>query len=283
MTIANVEMAAAWDGDEGSHWAAHAERYESTSRRYRERLLATAAVAIDSVVLDVGCGTGRSTRDAARAAKSGSALGIDLSSRMLERARESAEAGKLKNCRFESGDVQVHPLPQNAFDLAISSFGAMFFSDPVAAFTNVAKALRDDGRIVLLAWRELSRNEWVRAIRDALAVGRALPDPPDDAPGPFGLARQEHAEDVLTRAGFVDVRLEDVSEPIYFGRNADEAFAFVSTFGITRGLTHDLDEARSTAALDALRRTLAEHQTGEGVEFAGSAWLITGRGLRERV
>lgn len=275
MTIANVEMAAAWDGDEGDHWASHAERYESTSHRYLERLLAGAGVAWDSTVLDVGCGTGRSTRDVARLAPAGSALGVDLSSRMLERARASAEEEGLTNVRFEQGDAQVHPFPQNAFDIAISSFGVMFFADPVAAFSNVAGALRPEGRVVLLAWRDLSRNEWVTAIRTALALGRALPEPPPDAPGPFAFARREHAEQVLTRAGFVNVRFEEVAAPICFGGDADDAFAFVSTFGITRGLTHDLDQAGTAAALDALHRTLIEHDTADGVQFAGSAWLIT--------
>jgi SAM-dependent methyltransferase len=280
MTIANVEMAAAWDGDEGEHWASHAERYESTSHRYLERLVAAAGVASDSVVLDVGCGTGRSTREVARVATAGSALGVDLSSRMLERARATAQAEGLANVRFEQGDAQVHPFAPETFDMAISHFGAMFFADPVAAFTNVGGALRPEGRVVLVAWRDLARNEWVTAIREALAAGRALPEPPPDAPGPFAFARREHVEDVLTRAGFADIRVEEVDEPICLGRDADDAFAFVSTFGITRGLTNELDQASTAAALDALHRTLVEHESDEGVVFRGSAWLISARRQR---
>jgi len=66
----------------------------------------------------------------------------------------------------------------------------MFFADPVRAFTNLAESLHPGGRIGLLAWRELARNEWMSAIRDALAAGRSLPIPPPGAPGPFGLVLQ---------------------------------------------------------------------------------------------
>lgn len=275
MNIANVEMAAAWDGAEGDHWAENADRYEATASRYWQSLLRAVPIGRDEAILDIGCGTGRSTRDVARVASSGSVLGVDLSARMLERARATASADGLGNVRFEQGDAQVHPFPDAAFDLAISAFGAMFFADPVAAFANIARSLRLRGRLALLAWRELQRNEWVAAIRDALSLGRALPTPPVGAPGPFGLADRQHTERILTDAGFVDVGFDEVNEPIRFGDDADDAFSFVATFGITRGLTQDLDDASRAAALDALHATLVEHESDDGVLFGGSAWLIT--------
>ena len=184
MTVTNVEMARAWDGEEGARWAEHAERYEATGPRFWERLVATGLIAAADAVLDVGCGTGRATRDAARLASSGSALGVDLSARMLERARERAAAQGVTNVQFLQADAQVHPFQAGAFDVAISNFGAMFFADPVAAFANVEEALRAGGRLGLLVWRELGRNEWVTAVRAAIAMGRQLPEPPPGAPGP---------------------------------------------------------------------------------------------------
>ena len=276
-TIANLEMAEAWDGAEGEHWARHADRYERAGRRHLQRLLDASTIGRHDSVLDVGCGTGKSTREAARMAASGSALGVDLSARMLERAREAAEAEGLANVRFEQADAQVHPFDDEAFDVAISSFGAMFFADPVAAFANIGRALRPGGRMVLLAWREMERNEWLTAIRGAVAVGRRLPEPPSNAPGPFGLADADHVRRVLDAAGFVDVTLEEIDEPVDFGTDADDAFAFLSTFGVTRGLTQDLDEHDRNRALDALRRTLVEHETDQGVVLGTSAWLISAR------
>jgi cyclopropane fatty-acyl-phospholipid synthase-like methyltransferase len=77
-TIANVEQAEAWDGDEGAVWAADWASYDDALRHYRHHMSQVAAVRDGERVLDIGCGNGQSTRDAARAAASGSALGIDL-------------------------------------------------------------------------------------------------------------------------------------------------------------------------------------------------------------
>src|SRR5690606_6861180 len=99
---------------------------------------------------DVGCGTGQTTRDAARAAGEGAAVGVDLSAAMLEHARRRAAEDGLSNASFLHGDAQVHPFEPASFDLAISRTGTMFFADPVAAFANVARALAPGGRLVMV-------------------------------------------------------------------------------------------------------------------------------------
>jgi SAM-dependent methyltransferase len=191
-TIANTEMAAAWDGPEGEHWAANAAYYENVADRLWDRFLAEVRVQPRDEVLDIGCGTGASSRSVARLAPEGRVVGIDLSSPMLARAREAAERDGLRNLEFVQGDAQVHPFPADAFDLAMSSHGAMFFNDPVTAFANIRSALRPDARLAMTAWRPLRENEWLVAIRTALAAGRDLPEPLPGMPGPFGLADADH-------------------------------------------------------------------------------------------
>lgn len=275
--VANPEMAAAWDGPDGDHWTAYAPYYERASRRHRERLIDAVKIDETACVIDVGCGTGRSTRDLARIATAGDVLGIDLSSRMLERGREQAAAEGLGNVRFEQGDAQVHPFRAGVADLAASAFGAMFFGDPVAAFRNVHSGLRADGTLALLTWRELSRNEWLHGLRDALALGRVLAEPPVGDPGPLGLADADQVRAILTGSGYVDVVVAEVDEPLEFGRDADDAFAFICTMGITRGLLHDLDDRQREEALDNLGRLLAKRETPDGVLLGSSAWLVTAR------
>jgi SAM-dependent methyltransferase len=276
--IANIEMAAAWDGPEGDHWAEHAGRYESLGPAYWDALVAAVSLGPHDDVLDIGCGTGRSTRDAARIAASGRVVGVDLSTRMLDRARAAAEEEGLANVRFEQGDAQVHPFPAAGFDVAVSSFGAMFFADPVAAFANVASALRPRGRLGLLSWRPLAENEWLCTLRGALAAGRDLPAPPPGAPGPFGLADAGHVTAVLGDAGFHDVVVQPVDAPLRFGADLEDAFAFVSTLGMTRGLLHDLAPDVAGEAVESLRQALAAAATDDGVVLGGAAWLVTAVG-----
>ncbi|MBK5306905.1 MAG: class I SAM-dependent methyltransferase [Frankiaceae bacterium] len=274
-TIANTDMAAAWDGDEGAHWVEHADVYENSGWRIWQHFLDAVPITSDATVLDIGCGTGKSTRSVARIAMDGSALGVDLSARMLALARRRADGEGLANIRFEQADAQVHPFPPATYDLAISSFGAMFFADPVAGFTNITQALRPGGRLALLAWREPTSNAWITGVRGALALGRDLPWPPPNAPGPFAFAEPEHVRGVLGAAGFVGVELDEINASMEFGANAADAFAFMRTMGITRGLTHDLDPDTRQQALDALEQTLIEHETDDGVLFDSAVWLIT--------
>ena len=273
--VVNVEMAAAWDGDEGAEWARDWRRYDRAAGNYHRVLLDAAAVGRADRVLDIGCGNGESTRDAARTAADGTATGVDLSGRMVERARELADAEGVTNVTFVQGDAQVHPFVPAAYDIALSRFGAMFFGDAVAAFTNIRSALAPGGRLVAVAWRGPEANEWLRCVFSALAAGRDLPAPPVGAPGPFGLADADHTRAVLSSAGFGDVELTAVDAPFWLGEDGEDAFGFFRGTGIVRGMTESLDSVSRDRALDALRTTMLEHDTGDGVYFGSGAWLIT--------
>ena len=273
---ANHEQAAAWNGREGEHWA-HADRFERLGSTIWQVLLYRKLVGRSDRVLDIGCGTGASTRDLARVASDGHVLGVDLSAPMLAAARSRTEAIRLDNVAYLQADAQIHPFAASTYDVAVSSFGAMFFSDPVSAFTNIARALRTGGTLALLAWRDLDRNEWITAIRTALAQGRDLPTPPPDAPSPFSLADPARVRPILQAAGFEAIEFEPIEETMVFGTDADDAYGFLQTMGIVEWLTHDLDPSTRTQALNQLRSTVEVHAQPTGVKYGSSAWLITAR------
>jgi ubiquinone/menaquinone biosynthesis C-methylase UbiE len=141
MDIVNVEMAKAWD-EEGKDWARDWRRFDRAIHAYQEALLVAADLKPNETVLDIGCGNGESARLAAMAVYPAQVVGVDLSNSMLERARALAEEQGVTNVEFEQGDAQVHPFDEGAYDVAISRFGAMFFGDRVAAFSNIARALK---------------------------------------------------------------------------------------------------------------------------------------------
>ena len=192
----NAQQAAEWNGPAGAHRTRHAAVFDAETRPYHERFRAATGVTSRDRVLDVGCGTGQSTRDAARAAVAGSALGIDLSAQMLEHARRVSREERLANVVFEQADAQVHRFPAGGFDVAISRFGSMFFDDPVAAFGNIGRALRPGGRLVLMVWQARERNAWSTTIREAIAGDAELPPRRETGPSPFSLA------DPAVAAGF---------------------------------------------------------------------------------
>jgi SAM-dependent methyltransferase len=267
----NVEQLRAWDGDEGEYWADNAEYFDRSVAVYHERLLTAAAIAERDHVLDVGCGTGQTTRDAARAASAGAAFGVDLSSRMLDFARRRAAEEGVTNVTFAQADAQIHPFEPDAFDVAISRTAAMFFGDHVAAFGNIGRALRSGGRLVLVTWQPLAGNEWIREISRALAAGRDLPTPPPDA-GPFSLSDPDRVRALLASAGFADVELEGTTAGMWFGNDADDAHGLV--LGLMGWMLGGLDDAGRRRAIDALHATMAAHETPDGVLFESAAWTI---------
>jgi hypothetical protein len=62
---------------------------------------------------------------------------------------------------------------------------------------------------------------------------------------------------------------------MYLGTDTDDAFAFVSGLGLTRGMLGGLDDDKKTAALEELRARLSNAATSSGVLLGASAWLIT--------
>lgn len=249
--------------------------YDAELRLHNEHLRAAADVQPRDNVLDVGCGTGQTTRDAARAAVAGSALGADLSVPMLERARLLSEAAGLRNVTYVQADAQTHPFPSTHFDLCISRFGTMFFTDPVAAFTNIGRALRPGARLVQLVWQHHDRNEWATTIRAALTAGTAAPAPATDDTGPFSLAEPAITEGILDTAGFADVTFTDVHEPVFYGPDTATAYQAVLRLRHAQDLIADLDPTTTGHALERLRATVAAHDTGDGVFFGARAWLVT--------
>jgi SAM-dependent methyltransferase len=273
----NAQQAAEWDGPAGAHRTRHAAVFDAEARPHNERFRAAAGVTPSEHVLDIGCGTGQTTRDAARAAVAGSALGIDLSAQMLEHARRISREEGLTNVGFEQADAQVHAFPAGGFDVAISRFGSMFFDDPVAAFGNIGHALRPGGRLVLMVWQARERNAWSTTIREAIAGDAELPPPPATGPHPFSLGDPAVAGGILTAAGFTEISFTDVHEPVYYGPDAAVALDVVSGLRSTRDLLAGMDAGQAEKALERLRGTLAAHQTGEGVLFDARTWIIAAR------
>lgn len=275
MDTANPEQAEAWNGQEGEEWARNAPRYERSGDRHRPHLLNGDVLRDGDRVLDVGCGTGRSTIDAARLVGGGRVLGVDLSGPMLAYARERAAREGVTNVDFLQADAQVHRFEPGAHDVVISETGCMFFGDPLAAFANIATALRPGGSMALLVWRELARNEWLTAIRGAIALGRQLPEPPPDAPGhPFSMADPDRVRSILTGAGFDSVELDAVEEPVIMGADAEDAFEFLSASAVVSWLLEGVDDTGRAEAMDNLHRVFKDAESADGVLLGSSAWLI---------
>jgi ubiquinone/menaquinone biosynthesis C-methylase UbiE len=274
--------AVVWMGDEpdvgawvnadqaaGEFRVRYAELFDAEARLHEQRLHAAANVGAAEHVLDIGCGTGRSTRAAGRAAAAGTVLGVDISAPVLELARRLTDREGLRNVSYRLADAQVDGLGPARYDVCISCFGVMFFADPVAAFTNIGRALRPGARMALLAWQAPERNEWYREIDQAIGGASAR------GARMFSLADQHTTAGILNAAGFTDVAFADVREPVCYGADSAQAYEFVTGLQATKDMLASLGPAAAEDALHGLRVTLAGHTTHDGVLFGARTWIIT--------
>ncbi|MEV5878351.1 methyltransferase domain-containing protein [Streptomyces sp. NPDC052101] len=274
--IVNTEQAQAWNGPEGVHWARNQDRWNAVNEGFNKPLLDAADIAEDHRTLDLGCGSGQTTRLAALRAPQGRALGLDLSGPMLAEARARAEREGITNASFTQGDAQTHPFEADAFDAAISRYGVMFFADPVAAFGNVGRALRPGGHLAFVCPADAALNDWVlamAALRDFLPVGDfGRPG----LPGMFSLAAPDRIREVLTAAGFTGITINQTQAYGTWGHGAEDAAEFLLGTGPGRHLMEQADATARALARRTLTDHLRDHQATDGtVRLRTTSWLVT--------
>jgi len=246
--------------------------------RLTARLFAGAQVEDGENVLDIGCGCGDVTILAARATRSGHALGADLSQIQVAEARRLAASAGVTNASFEVADAQVHPFQAAAFDLVLSNFGVMFFDDPAAAFGNLRKALRRGGRLAFLCWRTRDENPFftVGFAEAAAALNlRELPGPP----AAFSLADTGRVGTLLSGAGFGGIEFAKVDEPMLIGRDVDDVLEYERASPSVTELVTGLSAAQAAELTKQVRDRLVTYASPDGVAMPGAAWLVTAQAV----
>lgn len=226
-------------------------------------------------VLDIGCGGGETALDLARAvAPDGTVVGMDLSAAVLAFARRAANG--CERVRFVQADAQVFPFEPASFDAAFSRFGVMFFADPTAAFINIRRGLRPEGRLAFVCWRALEDNPL--DIVPLSAASAHLPPQPasdPDAPGPFAFADADRVRGILQRAGFGGIEIAARDEQVGSG-DLDTMLAVCSRVGALGEILREHPELRA-ATLPAVRSALAAHDGPDGVRLTAATWVVTAR------
>lgn len=229
-------------------------------------------------VLDIGCGCGATTLRAAVAVGArGSVHGIDVTEAMLDVARRRVAASGLANVSLVEADAQAHPLP-GPFDVAISRFGTMFFSDPVEAFANIGGALRPGGRCCLATWRPLEANEWLAVPGAALLRWITLPDLSGGGPGMFAQSDPDAVAATLTEAGYTGIGLEPVDVRLPLGADPADAAERLADTGVGRAVLGAVPEAQRPAAMEAVASALRDHADADGVGLGAAVWIISATG-----
>ena len=135
-----------------------------------QRTVARLGLPAGAKVLDVGCGTGASALPAAQAVgRDGFVRGVDLSARLLDRARAKATARGLANVEFRLADMTALGYPDHCFDAVVSVFSIFFVPDMEGLVRELWRMVRPGGKLAVTTWGprifEPAYSRWLAAIR----------------------------------------------------------------------------------------------------------------------
>ncbi len=276
---ANADMEAFWNGEGGNKWVSHEDRLETSLQPFGARAIEASAVQADENILEIGCGCGPNTIELARRLRAGGNVrGVDISATVLEAARKNAEASGLTNIVFNCADAQTSDLGSEAYNLAFSRFGVMFFDDPVSAFKNIRGALKSDGRLAFASWAAADKNPWVAQPLQAVAKHIPLPPPPKPGtPGPFSLGSEQRVQEILNEAGFSNIVVETFQTPMVLGDNISEAVNFLMQMAPSGGAISaaDPDESTRAAIAEDLASLLSSCESPDGIAMDAVALMVT--------
>jgi SAM-dependent methyltransferase len=263
-----------WNGVAADRWVTHQAELDARIAVYGRAAIDALRPVAGERVLDVGCGCGDTVLTLAeRVGAAGRVVGLDVSRRMLERARERARGATHVDLALE--DAAVYR-PSEPFDAICSRFGVMFFAKPVAAFANLRSTLRPGGRMAFVCWRAIAENPWAAVpLGAALSVVPPPPPAPEGAPGPFAFADEARVRAVLGEAGFADVTVTPFDAPMLLGETLEAALRYASEMGPAARLMSDLSPADSARVMAALEAALAPH--GPRVALTGAVWVVSAR------
>ena len=269
-----------WNGPSGANWVARQEMQDAVLAPASALLFAAAKLQKGERVIDIGCGCGDTTLEAARqVGAAGVAFGADISVPMIARARERSAAEGL-GAAFAVADATDHPFPPGGADAFISRFGVMFFAEPERAFANMHRGLKPGGRFVFICWQPLKLNEWmVTPLRAALEHAPRLPDPDPDEPGPFAFADEAKVRRILAGAGFTDVtmRREAMTLDIAAGQGFEAGLASATAIGPASWALREANGAQRAAGIAAIRAALAPFSEGGSVRLRAAPWVVEAR------
>jgi len=262
-----------------STWNETAEAYVELMRSlepFRSDLVARLDPRAGERVLDLGTGPGEPANTIAqRIAPLGRVVGIDLSEKMVEIARRSAQAQRVDNVEFRVMDCSALGFEDGTFDAAISCFGFQIFTDPEKAARETRRVLGPRGRVAVAVWSTGDRVPFLHAIVGPM-LEHAEPDETGYIPTPYETGGRGEMVAFLRAAGFRDATEEAVRHPILF---QDEDHYLRATLEATP-IGHSLREESPEVQEEVLRQTrenLRPWKTPRGLSLPAECVLVVAR------
>jgi SAM-dependent methyltransferase len=270
------EQAKLWNGSAGCAWVEAQALLDRTLQPFEDLLVEAVAASGARRVLDVGCGTGSTTRAVASLLGTrGQSIGIDISEQMIDAARMlAAEDGQ--PATFICADAQTHRFEPDSFDLIMSRFGTMFFTDPAAAFANLRRAGARDAGLCSIAWRSPEENPFMTtAERAAAGLLPNLQARRADVAGPFGLADERRMRAILEQSDWTEIEIRPIDVVCTLPEH--ELIRYGTRFGPVGTALREADPHTRAQVAGAVRAAFEPYVHGAEARFTACCWMVQAR------
>jgi len=267
-----------WD-KHAKGWNDHGAEIGEWLREATEAMLAMAEVGPGARVLDVAAGAGEQTLEIAkRIGPSGAVLATDISPVILAFAKANAERAGYRNVEIQAADGEQLPVPDAAFDAAVSRLGIMFFPDPAKGLREMHRALKSGGRACTMVFSSPDKNPCVAIlISTALKHAGLPPRDPYQPGGLLSLGKPGLADELFRQAGFARVATTKVDAPFRLP-SVKHYLDFVrSSASPILQILGKLDDAARTAAWAEIEEKLSAFSTPQGWEGPNELLLTVGK------
>ncbi len=276
----NVKQKEFWSGAGGDVWVNKQKEMDIMLNPLGQRAIDKLDLSNGKRILDIGCGCGATTLEIAKMIPEGKIIGVDISEPMLNQARKDALEMSLSNTEFVVQDVQTDEISKDAFDIAFSRFGVMFFEDSYVAFKNINDALKIGGQLSFVCWQEPLLNPWQSLSIQVIKQFIDLPAPAPKSPGPFAFEDKSYIEDILDRSNFKEINIDDNQEEIimFSGKSLKEASEDYLTINpvVTEMLKNSPKELKEEI-LEALIIKFSDFHEDHGLVFPSATWIVTAK------